>query len=394
MDEQLEACHYLDMLNLLHRHILKEILVATGLAMGLFIFVLLVGNALRDVAELVVAGKLDVWVFLKVLGLLIPYVASFALPLGMLTGTLIALGRLSSQREITAMKSAGLSLYQIAAPVFLIACVGMVVAVVVNLHYAPQSRVERKALMASALTDNPVGFIEERRFIHEFPGYVIYMGGRDGSIMKDFWIWELDSQQRVTLFLRAAEGELLYDEVNKDLILTLKNGTAEQRDADNPEAFGGEMPDSLFFGELPIALPLDQLFGESDRKRKVRTKEMTFAQLMERRQAELDKEAETGEGMTEERLKVQMHIQKNFALAFSVFSLAVFGVPLAIQVGRKETYANLGIALVIAMSYYFLIIMVSWLEDLPALRPDLLIWLPNIIFQSIGFWMIRRASRH
>ena len=64
------------MLSLLHRHILKEILVATGLAMGLFIFVLLVGNALRDVAELVVAGKLEFWVFVKVLGLLIPYVAS------------------------------------------------------------------------------------------------------------------------------------------------------------------------------------------------------------------------------------------------------------------------------------------------------------------------------
>lgn len=382
------------MLSLLHRHILKEILVATGLAMGLFIFVLLVGNALRDVAELVVAGKLDFWVFLKVLGLLIPYVASFALPLGMLTGTLIALGRLSSQREITAMKSAGLSLYQIAAPVFLIAFVGMVIAVLVNLHYAPQSRLERKALLASALTDNPVGFIEERRFINDFPGYVLYMGGRDGSTMKDFWIWELDDKKRVKLFMRAAEGELDYSEANKELILTLKDGTAEQRDVDNPEAFGGEMPDSLFFGELPIALPLDQLFGEKGKPRRARTKEMTFAQLMDRRQGELDKEAETGASMSKERLKVQVHIQKNFALAFSVFSLAVFGVPLAIQVGRKETYANLGIALVIAMSYYFLIIMVSWLEDSPGLRPDLLIWLPNLIFQSIGFWMIHRASRH
>jgi lipopolysaccharide export system permease protein len=380
------------MLSLLHRHILKEILVATGMAMGLFIFVLLVGNALRDVAELVVAGKLDFWVFLKVLGLLIPYVASFALPLGMLTGTLIALGRLSSQREIIAMKSAGLSLYQIAAPVFLIAFGGMVLAVLVNLHYAPQSRIERKALLASALTDNPVGFIEERRFIDEFPGYVIYMGGRDGSTMKDFWIWELDSQKRVTLFLRAAEGNLDYSETSKELVLTLKNGTAEQRDANNPEAFAGDMPDSLFFGELPIALPLDQLFGETSKKRRIRTKEMTFAQLMDRRQQELAKE--DGGPMSHERLKVQMHIQKNFALAFSVFSLAVFGVPLAIQVGRKETYANLGIALVIAMTYYFLIIMVSWLEDLPSLRPDLLIWLPNLIFQAIGFWMIRRASRH
>ena len=381
------------MLSLLHRHILKEILVATGLAMGLFIFVLLVGNALKDVAELVVAGKLDFWVFLKVLGLLIPYVASFALPLGMLTGTLIALGRLSSQREITAMKSAGLSLYQIAAPVFLIAFFGMIAAVLVNLHYAPQSRLESKALLASALTENPVGFIEERRFIHEFPGYVIYMGGRDGSTMKDFWIWELDKAKRVKLFLRAAEGELAYDKSNKELILTLRDGTAEQRDPEQPEAFGQTMPDSLFFGELPIALPLHQLFGD-ERKRRVRTKEMTFAQLMDRREIELAQEARTGEPMTEDRLEVQVHLQKNFALAFSVFSLAVFGVPLAIHVGRKETYANLGIALVIAMSYYFLIIMVSWLEGHPSLRPDLLIWLPNLIFQSIGFWMIYRASRH
>lgn len=393
MDDKLEACHYVYMLSLLHRHILKEILVATGLAMGLFIFVLLVGNALKDVAELVVAGKLDFWVFLKVLGLLIPYVASFALPLGMLTGTLIALGRLSSQREITAMKSAGLSLYQIAAPVFLIAFFGMIAAVLVNLHYAPQSRLERKALLASALTENPVGFIEERRFIHEFPGYVIYMGGRDGSTMKDFWIWELDKAKRVKLFLRAAEGELAYDKSNKELILTLRDGTAEQRDPEQPEAFGQTMPDSLFFGELPIALPLHQLFGD-ERKRRVRTKEMTFAQLMDRREIELAQEARTGEPMTEDRLEVQVHLQKNFALAFSVFSLAVFGVPLAIHVGRKETYANLGIALVIAMSYYFLIIMVSWLEGHPSLRPDLLIWLPNLIFQSIGFWMIYRASRH
>ena len=382
------------MLSLLHRHVFKEILVATGLAMGLFTFVLLVGNALREVAELVVAGKLDFWVFIKVLVQFIPYVASFALPLGMLTGTLIALGRLSSQREIIAMKSAGLSLYQIAAPVFLIAFAGMAAAVLINLHYAPQSRVERKALMTEALTENPVGFIEERRFIYEFPGYVIYMGGREGSAMKDFWIWELDDQRRVKLFLRAAEGILGYDEVNKDLILTLKDGTAEQRDSENLEAFSDNMPDSLYFGELPIALPLDQLFGDGEQTRKLRNKEMTFAQLMDLRQGELDKEAAAGESMSEARLSLQVHIQKNFALAFSVFSLAVFGVPLAIQVGRKETNANLGIALVVAMTYYFLIIMVSWLEDIPSLRPDLLIWLPNLIFQVVGFWMIYRASRH
>ena len=137
--------------------------------MGLFVFVLLMGNAMRDIASLVAAGKLDLVVFLKLMGLLIPYVAAYALPLGMLTGTLMALGRLSSQQEITAMKSAGLSLFQIASPVFLIAFAGMVAGVVVNLHYAPQSRSAYKQLMVSAVSENPIGFIEEKRFINEFP---------------------------------------------------------------------------------------------------------------------------------------------------------------------------------------------------------------------------------
>lgn len=211
--------------------------------------------------------------------------------------------------------------------------------------------------------------------------------------MKDFWIWELDEEKRVQLFLRAAEGAVHFDEPRNELVLTLRNGTAEQRDPDNPEAFDAAPDKSLYFGELPIALPLDELFGERDGV-SIRTKYMNFAQLMNRREQALAEEAQAGTGLSEDRLELQMHLQKNFAMAFSVFSLAVFGVPLAIRLGRKESYANLGIALAIAMSYYFLMIIVSWLESNPALRPDLLIWLPNIFFQSVGFWMLYRAGRH
>ena len=381
------------MLNLLHRHVLKEVLVSTALAMGLFVFVLLLGNAMRDIAELVAAGKLDFIVFLKLIGLLIPYVAAYALPLGVLTGTLMALGRLSSQLEITAMKSAGISLYQIASPVFVISFIGMIAGVVVNLHYAPQSRLAYKQLMVSAISENPIGFIEERRFIREFPGYVIYMGDRDGPVMKDFWIWELDDEKRVKLFLRAKEGEINFDQTNNALVLTLRDGTAEQRDDSGSEGLADEPMRSLFFGELPIELPMGKIFGEKS-QRQARIKEMTFSQLMVKRDLALAEETEAAEGISKNRMKVQMHMQKSFAMAFSVFSLAIFGVPLAIQVGRKESYANLAIALIIAMTYYFLIIAVSWLEGARALRPDLLIWLPNLIFQAVGFYLIQRANRH
>ncbi len=381
------------MLPLLHRYILKEVLVATVLAMALFVFVLLLGNLFKDVASLVAAGKLDIWFFLKLVALLVPYVASYALPLGVLTGALIALGRLSSQQEITAMKSAGMSLYQIASPVFLISFIGMVAGILVNLQYAPQSRIAYKRMTVAAVSKNPTEFIEKRRFIDEFPGYVIYMGDQDGAVMKDFWIWQLDEKQRVKLFLRAREGELNFDREKNTLVLVLRDGTAEKRDEDDPEALMGDSLRSLFFGEFPLELPMSSLFGAKNQRR-AKIKELTFAQLMRARKAEIEKEKENGESMSNMRMKLQTHIQKNFAMAFSVFSLAIFGVPLAIRVGRKESYANLAIALVIALSYYFLIIVVSWFEGNQSLRPDLLIWLPNIIFQMFGFIMMKNAGRH
>lgn len=380
------------MLPLLHRYLLKEILAATALAMGLFVFVLLLGNLLRDVAGLVAAGKLGILVFLKLVGLLIPYVASYALPLGVLTGTLMAFGRLSSQKEITALKSVGLSLYQIASPVFFIAFIGMVGGVLVNLQYAPKSRIAYKQMMINAVSKKPTEFIEKRRFINEFPGYIIYMGDQEGHLMKDFWIWELDEEQRVKLFLRAREGEINFNRVENKLMLVLRDGTAEQRNNKDPEALADESLRSLFFDELPIELPMDKIFGEKSQRR-AKLKDMTFSQLMKEREAALAEEGD-GAGISDKRMKIQMHIQKNFAMAFSVFSLAIFGVPLAIRVGRKESYANLAIALVIAMTYYFLMITVSWLENNRAVRPDLLIWLPNIVFQTIGFLLTKKSSQH
>ena len=119
---------------------------------------------------------------------------------------------------------------------------------------------------------------------------------------------------------------------------------------------------------------------------------MTFSQLLKLRESSLV--AERGEGLSIDRLQAQFYLQKNFALSFSVFSLAIFGVPLALRTGRKESHANLGIALVIAIGFYFTLIAITWLERSVSLRPDLLIWLPNIAFQLIGLYWLHRASHN
>ena len=108
-------------MNLLQRHIFKSVLFSCAAAVGLFAFVLTVGNVVKDLLNYLVAGQLAPELFLKLLLLIPPFVLSYALPFGVLTGVLLVLGRMSAEHEITAIRSAGLSLRWGALPSLILA---------------------------------------------------------------------------------------------------------------------------------------------------------------------------------------------------------------------------------------------------------------------------------
>ena len=76
-----------------------------------------------------------------------------------------------------------------------------------------------------------------------------------------------------------------------------------------------------------------------------------------------------------------------------MLSFAHIAIPLGIKASRKETSANLGIGLALAMAYYFATIVVGWFDNQPSFRPDLLMWIPTLSFQALGFWMFYRVDR-
>jgi lipopolysaccharide export system permease protein len=88
-----------------------------------------------------------------------------------------------------------------------------------------------------------------------------------------------------------------------------------------------------------------------------------------------------------------MTIQDKFTTALSVLSFALIAVPLGIKVSRRETSANLGLALMLVLGYYFLTVMVKWLDRHPEYRPDLLLWVPNLVFLGLAGWLFRRTER-
>ena len=380
-------------LNLLDRYIFRNVLGSCLAAVGLFAFVLMLGNAIRDLLGYVLADQLTATTFVRLVLLLVPFTVSYALPMGMLTGVLLTLGRMSADSEITAMRAAGISLSRLARPVLLLGVLGFLLGLYVNFTAMPQARLQYQRELADAVRVNPLRFIVPRTFIRDFPGYVVYVGDKQGPVLKDFWLWELDSAERVLRTVRAGSGRFDYDETTNTLLLTLVQAQVESRNTRAPEDFSTVPLVGTFEKTEQIRLPLDQLFGASRVQQKL--KWMTYPELKaeETRLAALAVPAEQRREHARAQMKVQLVIQEKFQNALAMLTFALIGVPLGIKVSRRETSANLGVAVALALGYYFLTVMVNWLDRHPEYRPDLLFWLPNVVFLVLAFWLFRRVQR-
>lgn len=359
------------------------------MSLTLFTLVLLSGRVVKDVVVLLSLGYLNWSQFLSMLVTLIPLVVSWALPLGMLTGILLVLGKLSSQNEITAMRCAGISIWRIAAPILAISVVGVAGSVMINNYYAPNSKAKNRAQMRDAISNDPMRLIVPKTFIREFPRRVIYIGEETETELKDFWIWQLDDNRNVYQLVRAQRGEFHFDEEQEAMILTIYDGYAENRNRQDPD--GLERPLMAgSFKKAGIKLPLDSFLGRPTMNRKLSA--LNFVELLdERKRIQNDSELDPEEKRMQV-VRVQTQVQKNFAMAYSVLAFAFLAIPLGIKVGRGESYANILVALGLAFAWYFATVIVEWLEKSPSLRPDLLIWAPNIVFQILGIILFKRIS--
>jgi lipopolysaccharide export system permease protein len=380
-------------LNLLDRHIFISVLLTCAAAVGLFAFVVALPNVVRELLGPLLAGQFPFDTFVRLVGLLLPFAISYALPMGILTGVLLTLGRLSADSEITAMRAAGISVFRLSRPVFVLGIVCTAIAYYINFESMPWARVQYYREFAAAIRANPLRIIEAKRFIRDFSGRVLYVGEKEGPVLRDIWIWELDSQSRVRRLVRAQSGRLDYDEGTNTLIPTLYRAQAEERDADDPEDFSKSPKVASVDQITDVRISLDQYFGRN--LERMKQDWLTFDQLRaeQARLAAVKPEPDKQQEHAREQMKLSLIVHEKFNLSLAVFSFALIGVPLGIKVSRRETSANLGLALILVLSFYLLTVVVKWLDRRPEFRPDLLMWLPNVLFIALAIWLFTRIDR-
>ena len=109
--------------------------------------ILFTQNALRQLADFASAG-LETRDVLAILGALVPMLSAYAVPVAFLFGVLVAVGRLSADSELTAMRALGVSLAQFSAPFFVLALVASAVTAWLLADVEPQARIRLREVAA------------------------------------------------------------------------------------------------------------------------------------------------------------------------------------------------------------------------------------------------------
>jgi lipopolysaccharide export system permease protein len=366
-------------LKLLHQYILRQFLFYGVLSVTFLAAVLVAGNVMKEMMDLLASGKLSLGNCALLMVMLLPPMVSHALPFSFVAATLLTFGGIAADREWIALRSSGISPLKIFSSVLLLASGGVLLSLAVNFHYAPQAISAVKNKIQDIIREKPLRFIRAKTFIRDFPGYILFVGDIEGEQLNDFHIWELDERENVSSYIHAERGTCTYDGSKRALVLTLGRGIAEKQLGE------GKVAPLVSFEQLSLDLQWETIFRAMVRPKKIR--HMTLREMLALRRESI----ENGDGKT--HMEVQVEMQMKSAMAFALLALVLVAIPLSLRLKRREASLNVAMAALICVVYYFLMMILSFLETKPHIRPDLILWIPNILLQILGIYLCRKLCR-
>lgn len=373
-------------MKVVHRQILKEHIHLFLLIGSCLLGLILVGRMLQ-LREMLLSQNLGVLDVLRLFVYLSPFFMMLLTPIACMLSVFLTFLRMASDRELTALKASGVSLYQLlpAPIIFCSLCTlfGLYISLVGVSWGMEQFKL---SLMEFARTKTKLS-LQAGVFNQEFPGLTIYAQKVDLDSGDIHFVFVQDKTSKAfTTTVVAPEGKVTTDTEREQIQVVFRNGRIYRRYDENLEV--------LNFGNYSVRLPLGGMLKSMGYSR-MSLKEMSFGRLLRvAGDPDLQRRLLAQDRIDPNKLAaVPTEIQKRLALPLACLVLGLFSVPIACVFRALKQQHGLVLAMGVFLVYYSMFtVFESMGESSPRIAPYG-IWIPNLLFSLGGFAFLRQAVR-
>src|SRR5688572_22462127 len=215
------------MFKTIDRYLIREILPPFGLAVLIFTFLLQLPPLMEELERLVAKGV--AW---KTVGhmivLLAPQALGLTIPMSLLVGILIGLGRLSADRESVALLACGVSPYRLLRPIGTLAIGAAAATIYVMVVAIPDANQTFRDITFDIIGKRVATEVRPRVFFEDFPGWVLYPRdeappGQAG--WRQLMVADTSTKPGTTSIYFAERGRLVLERATRKVDLVLEDGT-------------------------------------------------------------------------------------------------------------------------------------------------------------------------
>jgi lipopolysaccharide export system permease protein len=337
----------------------------------LFLFVLLL-DKLFDIVDLLFNKGVSLMVVGKLFLLFMPTVLPLTFPMAVLLACIVTFGRMSEENELTATRSAGVSLHRVLwlPPLFaLILSLGMVPF---NTVVTPWASRAFQAIYGRIVHAEPLINVEPRKFfsIRNTKIYAESVNMKSNQ-MTDLFVFQRDADNIPPQRIFAHRGTILATE--SLFTLVLENGQLQKFDPDRPSKNL-----NTTFAEYRVAIPINM--DEKDNTTRFRNYSSTDLKKLIK-------------DLRDKHLPVSILEAENslrYAVAFAPVALVLVGIPLATVLKRGGRTFSFGVTIIVIFVYYLMLVLGLTLAEKGILPPNVALWIGNVICVCTGVYLLRR----
>ena len=259
-------------MNTLNKYLFKQSLIPFLLSVAVITTVLFLQFLIRAVDRFLGKG-LDVLTIFEYLYLNLAWIIALSVPMSLLISSVMTFGRMAQNNEITALKSAGVSLYNIIKPAIWFGAIVAIALCVFNNFILPEMNYNARLLAKDIYKKKPELSIEPGYFVDMIPEYSIIVKEMDGKNFKDVKIFSKNQKSEQTT-IYANEGSL---SSNGNLItIDLKDGEIHEIDLSDYDYYR-----KIRFETHQIAISMDELMLSRTSESNRTDREMKVPQMIQ-----------------------------------------------------------------------------------------------------------------